>query len=76
VERFEAFIGGFEVANAFSELNDPLDQRDRFLMQAELREAGEEETHPVDNDYVQALMYGMPPTGGLGVGVDALISHW
>jgi lysyl-tRNA synthetase class 2 len=73
VERFEAFIGGFEIANAFSELNDPLDQQERFLMQVELREAGEEETHPVDDDYVQALMYGMPPTGGLGVGVDRLV---
>lgn len=70
VERFQIMIGGVELGNAYSELNDPMDQLDRFLDQAKDRGAGDEEAMPIDEDYVQALMYGMPPTGGYGMGID------
>jgi lysyl-tRNA synthetase class 2 len=72
VERFEYFVGGMELGNAFTELNDPEEQAQRFSMQLEERQAGAAETEAGDTDYVEALAYGMPPTGGLGLGIDRL----
>jgi lysyl-tRNA synthetase, class II len=72
VERFEGFIGGMELCNAFTELNDPLDQEARFLEMGRDYEAGDEERHPVDEDYLRAMRYGMPPNGGFGLGIDRL----
>ncbi len=72
-DRFELFIYGRELANGFTELNDPIDQEGRFLEQVKQREAGDEEAHMMDQDYITALEYGLPPTGGLGIGVDRLV---
>jgi len=72
VERFEGFAGGMEICNAYSELNDPLDQEERFLAHGRAYEAGDEEAHQMDRDWLIALSYGMPPTGGFGMGIDRL----
>ena len=72
-ERFELYISGVEICNGFSELNDPIDQRQRFEAQGTLRAAGDDEAHQVDEDYIRALEYGMPPTGGVGMGVDRFL---
>jgi lysyl-tRNA synthetase class 2 len=73
VERFEFFAGGFELGNAFSELNDPVEQHKRFAQQIAERDRGDDEAHQMDEDYVRALAYGLPPTGGEGIGVDRLV---
>jgi lysyl-tRNA synthetase class 2 len=72
VERFEFYIGGFEVGNAFSELNDPVDQQNRFAQQLAERQRGDDEAFQPDDDYVRALAYGLPPTAGEGIGIDRL----
>ncbi len=72
VERFEGFIGGMEMCNAFTELIDPFDQEERFLEMGRTYEEGDEERHPMDEDYLRAMRYGMPPNGGFGLGVDRL----
>ncbi len=72
-ERFELYIGGMEIANGYSELNDPEEQYQRFKEQVEARQRGDEEAQQMDDDYIRALEYGMPPASGLGIGIDRLV---
>jgi lysyl-tRNA synthetase class 2 len=72
VDRFEIYAAGMEIGNAYSELNDPQEQRRRFEMQLEMKQRGDEEAHQMDEDFVRALCYGLPPTGGEGIGIDRL----
>jgi lysyl-tRNA synthetase class 2 len=72
VERFEGFVGGIELCNAFTELNDPVEQEKRFIEMGNMYAADDEERHPLDEDYLRAMAYGMPPNGGFGMGVDRL----
>lgn len=73
VQRFELYMGGHEFANAYTELNDPIDQRNRFLEQLKERDAGNDEANEMDTDFLEALEYGMPPCGGVGMGIDRLV---
>jgi len=73
VERFEGFMGGMELCNSFTELNDPLEQEKRFIEMGRAYENDDEERHPMDEDYLQAMSYGMPPNGGFGMGIDRLV---
>jgi lysyl-tRNA synthetase class 2 len=73
VERWEAFVGGLEIANSFTELNDPDEQRQRFEQQRAESERGDEETQPYDEAFIEALEQGMPPTGGVGLGIDRMV---
>ena len=73
VDRFELFIAGCEFSNAYSELNDPLDQKERFIAQLKEKSLGNDEAGDIDNDFIEALEYGMPPAGGIGMGVDRLV---
>jgi lysyl-tRNA synthetase class 2 len=73
VERFEIIVAGGELGNAYTELNDPMEQRRRFATQIAMRESGDEEAHQMDEDYLRAMAYGMPPTGGEGIGIDRLV---
>jgi lysyl-tRNA synthetase class 2 len=73
VERFEGYLGGMELCNAFTEINDPQDQEERFLEMGRSYGKGEDEHHPLDEDYLRAMRYGMPPNGGFGIGIDRLV---